>query len=173
MEKRGFKKQTVIIGLIVATWLCVTLFGIQLFGLHDGWPAFLVLLFFFETGAKVEKLKNIFCGGAVGILLALGFFLGVEFLEPMMGLGTAIFAMVFLIVFLIIVLGDISHTLFNNYAFCYFTVSLIYSEQATLEWLLVLFLGGAFFIGGVWFLMKQILFKQKKDEKAEKPHTAA
>jgi len=161
-----FKKVTIVAALVISVWLCVTLFGLNSFGIHDSWPAFLVLLFFFESGAKTEKLKSIFLGAAVGLLVALCLFKGVELLAPTLGLQMSIFVMVFLSVFLLIALGDISHVLFNNYAFCYFTVALIYQQQATIQWLLVLFLGGGFFVGAVILSLNKLLKPNNASPKA-------
>lgn len=150
------KGTTVKTGLVVATLLCVLLFVLGLVGIHDGWPAFLIPLFFFLGGAKKENLRSIFSGGTVGLLFAYGLFVAVEILAPFMGLQPSIFLMVFLCIFLLIVLGDISHTYFNNYAFCYFTVALIYPEQHTLTWLFVLFAGGLPLIVAVRYFLKII-----------------
>jgi len=151
VDKKGISKHRIITGLIVASWLCVTLFVLGLFNIHDGWPAFLALMFFIMGSGKTENLKSIFLGGTTGLLMAALIVIGVEFLIPTMGLGmqTAIYIMVFITVFLLVVLEDLNHTLFNNYAFGYFTVALVPAQQATVNWIIVLFLGGAFFIYGV------------------------
>lgn len=162
-EKPGFKKETVIAGLIVAVWLVVTLIILSQFGISQGWPAFLTLLFFFETGAKTENLKNIFAGAAVGLLLGAALPVVAGALAPAMGLEPALLLVVFVIVFLIIALGDVAHMFFNNYAFCYFTVACIFPQQATLEWLAVLLLGGLFFTGGI-LLMIKLMTRNKETE---------
>lgn len=148
-------KSRVMTGLIVAIWLCLTLFILELVGIHGGWPAFLTLMFFTLGGAKMENLKAIFIGGTVGILAARLLVLGVELLMVAgLGMQVGIFLMVFLIVFLLVVLEDLSHLLFNSYSFAYFTVALVPATQATIEWLLVLYLGGGFFLGGVIFSLR-------------------
>jgi len=170
VEKRGISKHRLITGLIVASWLCVTLYVLGLFNIHGGWPAFLALMFFIMAGGKTDKLKPIFLGGATGLLMAALIVIGVEFLMASIGMGmqTAIYIMVFITVFLLVVLEDLSHTLFNSYAFCYFTVALVPAQQSTLEWSVVLFLGGAFFIAGVIMLSrfagKMSTNKSKKSE---------
>lgn len=157
MGKKGISKHRLTTGLIVATWLCVTLFLLETIGIHSGWPAFLVLMFFTISGGKMEKLKDIFIGGAAGLLMARLLVIGVEILVPMgISMQLGIFIMVFITVFLLIVLEDISHMIFNNYSFGYFTVALVPAEQATVEWLITLFLGGAFFVGGVIIISRSI-----------------
>jgi len=156
MEKKNISKHRLITGFIVASWLCVTLYVLGLFNIHGGWPAFLALMFFIMAGAKTDKLKPIFLGGTTGLLMAALIVIGVEFLMSNMSIGmqTAIYIMVFITVFLLVILEDLSHTLFNSYAFCYFTVALVPAQQSTVEWLVVLFFGGAFFIAGVIMLSR-------------------
>jgi len=155
-DKPRLSKEKVIAGLIVAFWLVVTLVILSKFGISEGWPAFLTLLFFFEAGAKTDNLVNIFVGGAVGLLLAACLPIAVGAIAPALGVELSALLVVFVIVFLIIALGDVAHMLFNNYAFCYFTVATIFHEQATLQWLAVLILGGIFFTGGIIAIIKLI-----------------
>ena len=82
MEKKSISKHRLTTGLIVATWLCVTLFLLETFGVHSGWPAFLALMFFTMAEGKMEKLKSIFIGGTIGLLMAKVLVIGVEFLVP-------------------------------------------------------------------------------------------
>lgn len=157
MKNKGISKHRLTTSIIVATWLCITLFLLELVGIHSGWPAFLTLMFYTLSGGKKEKLKDIFLGGAVGLLMARVIVIGVEFMVPMgIAMQPAIFIMVFVTVFLLIVLEDISHMLFNSYSFGYFTVALISTEQATLEWLITLFIGGVFFVGGVFMISRNL-----------------
>ncbi len=155
-DKPRLSKEKVIAGLIVAFWLVVTLVILSKFGISQGWPAFLTLLFFFESGAKTANLKNIFVGAAVGLLLGAAMPVVAGALAPALGLEPALLLVVFVIVFLIIALGDVAHMFFNNYAFCYFTVATIFHEQSTLEWLAVLILGGIFFTGGILAIIKLV-----------------
>ena len=155
-DKPRLSKEKVIAGLIVAFWLVVTLVILSKFGISQGWPAFLTLLFFFESGAKTANLKNIFVGAAVGLLLGAAMPVVAGALAPALGLEPALLLVVFVIVFLIIALGDVAHMFFNNYAFCYFTVATIFPEQSTLEWLAVLILGGIFFTGGILAIIKLV-----------------
>lgn len=156
MEGIHFKASTVKLGLAVASLICFTLLMLSLIGIHDLWPASLLLLFYFENGAKREKIKTIYSGATVGLLYALGVFFSVEQLTPLLGLQVSIYTMVFLAVFLLIVLGDLSHMLFNNYAFCYFTVALIFQTQSTLKWLFVLYAGGGILLAGASYFINRI-----------------
>lgn len=156
-QNKGFKKETLIAAFVVALMVVITLVVLGIFKIKSGWPAFLTLLFFFESGAKTENLKNIFCGAVVGLLLAGALPYAVKALVPALGLEPAILLVVFIIVFLIVGLGDVAHMFFNNYAFIYFTVASIFPKQATLEWLLVTLLGGLLFTGGSLGLLKLLI----------------
>ncbi|HHW40663.1 MAG TPA: DUF1097 family protein [Syntrophomonadaceae bacterium] len=156
-EKQGFKKETLIAAVVIAAMVVVTLVVLGIFKVKSGWPAFLTLLFFFESGAKTENLKNIFCGAVVGLLLAGGLPLAVKALVPSLGLEPAILLVVFIIIFLIVALGDVAHMFFNNYAFVYFTVASIFPKQSTLEWIVVAVLGGMLFTGGSLGLLKLLI----------------
>ena len=155
-EGKGFKKKTIIAAVVVAAWLVVTLVILGIFNIHHAWPAFLTLLFFFEKGGDVKNLPNIFIGAAVGILLAAAVPMGVGFIAPFIGgVTVATLLIVFIMVFSIIALGDVAHMFFNNYAFMYFTICLIFGkEQMTAQWLIVLAAGGVFFTGGVLVFAK-------------------
>ncbi len=160
------KTSTLIRALIVSIWLVVTLFVLGLFGIHSGWSAFLVMLFFIEGGGKLEKLKSIFAGGGVGLITAYLLTQGVIILGPIMGTSSSLFLMVFIAIFLLIALGDVSHNLFNSYTFCYFTVALITKQQNTIMWLITMVLGGAFVVGGILMLTK--LVKNLSKDKSKK-----
>lgn len=118
----------------------------------------------------MEKLKDIFLGGAVGLLMARLLVVGVEFLVPMgLAMRLSIFIMVFVTVFLLIILEDISHMIFNSYSFAYFTVALVPAQQSTIEWLITLFIGGAFFVWGVIIISRNLAkLKAARLDKVEK-----
>jgi len=154
-EEKGFKKKTLIAAVIVAALLCVTIVILGIFKIHHVWPALLTLLFFFEKDRDVKNLPNIFVGSAVGLLLAALVPIAVGAIAPTVGLLGGSLIVVFIAVFLIIALGDVAHMLFNNYAFVYFTIALIFGkEQLTVQWLIVLVAGGIFFTGGVLVFAK-------------------
>ncbi len=153
-------KVLMVIGVIVAFWLLVSLVIFGALGIHEGWPAFLTLPLFFMTGGTDKKqLINIFVGAVVGLLLTAALAPVIGFLVQATGLGVqpAILAVVGLVVFLIIALGGVAPMLFSNYTFVYFTVAVIFTEQATITWLGTLILGGAFFVGACLLSMNYIL----------------
>ncbi|HYE09824.1 MAG TPA: hypothetical protein VEF53_06560 [Patescibacteria group bacterium] len=78
-------------------------------------------------------------------------------------LGSADLALLlplFVIIFLIVALGEVVHPLFNNYTFCYFTAALITgAEQAPLPCLISLFIGGGFLVLMAIQLVKAVMKK--------------
>lgn len=165
--KSIIKGETLLHALIISLWLIVTMFLLGLFKINDLWPASIALLFFFEGKLKIDNIKNILCGGAVGILLALVMLILVKVLVPSLGLDFSILLSVFIFIFLIIALGDISHMFFNNYTFCYFTVALITSKQSTVNWLIALILGGGFMIAIIYFFLKLTTKHEVKEKPVE------
>lgn len=84
--KIRFKPITLIAAGIVAVWICVTIVVLRAFGIHQVWPAALVLLFMFEKGGDPKGLKNIIPGGVVGLLLAAASPHLVGYIAPSLGL---------------------------------------------------------------------------------------
>ena len=165
-EAKGFKKKTIIAALVVGAWLCVTIVVLGIFKVHQVWPAIFTLLFFFEKGGDVKNLPNIFVGSVVGLLLAALVPIAVEAIAPAVGVLAGSLIVVFVLVFLIIALSDVAHMLFNNYAFAYFTIALIFGkEQLTVQWLIVLVAGGIFFTGGVLVFAKLLGMSTEVDKK--------
>jgi hypothetical protein len=156
---------TALHALIISLALCITFFLLGIFKITDTWPAMLALLLFFEGKAKMDNLKNIFCGGIAGLLLPIGFLLLIaKCLIPVMGIQLSVLLAVFVFVFLIITLGDLLHIVFNNYTLLYFTVALIVTQQSTVKWLIALVLGGGFLIALVTLVLK-LIAKTKTPEK--------
>ncbi|MFZ5595871.1 MAG: DUF1097 domain-containing protein [Bacillota bacterium] len=145
-----------IIGVIVAFWVCVTVVLLGIFKVHDTWPAFMVLVLFFLSGQDTKSFKNIFAGGAVGILLAFGLVTGIGILVPMgIGMTAATLILVAVAIFLIVALGGVANIFFNNYAFIYFTIALIYAaDQNPVMWIITMLLGGAFLSGCILLSIK-------------------
>ena len=139
-----------------------------IFKIEQGWPAYLTLLFFFEKNGDVKNLPNIFVGAAVGLLLAALVPITVGAIAPTVGVLAGSLIVVFIAIFLIIALGDVAHMLFNNYAFVYFTIALIFAKQwtwnMTIQWLIVLVAGGIFFTGGILVFAKLLGMSTKVEK---------
>lgn len=141
-----------------------------MFKIHDVWPAFMVLVLFFISGQNVNSFKSIFCGGAVGILLAAGLIIGIGTLVPMgVSQQAATLGLVGLIIFLLIALSGVANMFFNNYGFIYFTIACIYAaKQDTVTWLLVMLVGGALLSAAVIFSIKGLESLTKKNAPEKK-----
>jgi hypothetical protein len=166
-------KALVYIGLFVGIWLAVTMVLMTAFKISLGWPAYLTLPLFFLAGNDAKQLLNLFVGGAVGIILAACFFPIYAMLTPALGAQLTPLVIIFIIIFLIIALGNAVPMVFNNFNLVYFTAAIgfytiFYGIAAvtktpyalvpeTLKMVVVMIVGGAFFTGGtLLFIQKAI-----------------
>ncbi len=152
--KKGISTLKLVAGISVAIWILVTIEILGRCGIHQVWPAALVVLFFFLGHADTKNIPNIFVGGVVGLLMAAALPICVTFLVPTLGLKASIYVMVGIMVFCIVALGDLLHIAFNDYNFAYFTIALIFHEQLTVHWLATLLLAGPFFLFTVLYSIK-------------------
>ena len=112
--------------LIFGVFLLILIVIIDLVLHHfhlPNWPAFLVMIFFFETHMNPKTAHHIIIGGIAGIcsLILTGIFVGA--LAASIGPLTAKLIAVCVIVYAIIVFGEAIPMVFNNYAFMFFLVS--------------------------------------------------
>lgn len=140
------KRPTVIAGLIVACSITVLVLITALLSVKDTWPGYFVVLLYMIAGYENPmELRRVYAGGIVGILWSYGVSCLVAFLAPALGALPATAILVFLSMFLIVVLGDLSSTAFNNFTMIYFLVSGIYPKQEPVVWILALLaIGSAF-----------------------------
>lgn len=152
-------------GAFVGIWIIATELLVKVFGLGAGWPAIMALLLYFISGRKTKNLAKVFGGGTAGILMALLLVFGTTIMGPYLGTEVAKFLSLFIIVFLNIILGKFVPVLFNDFAVTYLCIALIYSQQQTINWIITLFIGGGFFIGGLELFLKY--FYGNKDKKTQ------
>ena len=168
-------KALVYIGLFVGIWLVVTMVLMTIFKISLGWPAYLALPLFFLAGNDPKQLPNLFVGGACGIIFAALFFILYGMLTPVLGAELTPLLIVFVILFLIIALGNAAPMLFNNYNLAYFTVAIgfftvFYGIAAvtkqpyalipeTLKMVVVMIIGGGFFMGGILLFIQKAIPK--------------
>ncbi|PKM96396.1 MAG: hypothetical protein CVU84_01395 [Firmicutes bacterium HGW-Firmicutes-1] len=168
-KKLKIEKGTVIAAFIASVWVCVTLYLLGLLQYSSTWPAFIPFVLFTVGGWKTNQLKNIFTGSISGILLGA---IALKSINYLVG-GTGIYYMymvpVFVIVFLLISLGEVLPMIFNNYAFCYYTIAFASQKQETFEWMQVSLLGGIFFTGGLILFFRIFLNGGPIDQSVEKP----
>lgn len=118
------------LGLIIATIVCLGVFILGLVGIHATWPAFFMMISFFITGADVKNLPSIAIGAVTGLILA--FLLLMMAVPTMTALGptAGLLLLIWIIIFLIVFGGEFVPQAFNNFAFIYFTIALIFAGEA-------------------------------------------
>ncbi|MDR1539228.1 MAG: hypothetical protein LBU32_14765 [Clostridiales bacterium] len=116
------------------------------------WPLFFVTILFFLLGMDKKNIAQIFCGGALGLILALGLAVGLNALAPAIGILPAFAILIFLALAIIIIGGAVAPVCCNNIAFAYLTAATISIEKISpgsiLNNLLVLIIGGAIILAG-------------------------
>jgi hypothetical protein len=123
------------------------------------WPAFMVMIFFFEAHMDVKKAPNIIVGGLFGIanLMLIMFFL--KAVGPALGSDLAKLVYVLVFVYAIVAFGEVVPVLFNNYCFMYFLVAAVASNRAqpdVLVWMGIELVGGIAFIAGILAIVKML-----------------
>ena len=121
------------------------------------WPAFMVMIFFFEAHMDIKKAPNILVGGLFGIanIILIKMFLGAT--SASMGLELAMLVYIVVFVYLIVALGEVVPVIFNNYAFMYFLVAAVAAKGPAPDvfaWMGVEVVGGAIFIAAILGIMK-------------------
>jgi len=120
MEK--LKKERLIFGLFLLVLIVIIELLLHHFHLA-AWPAFLVMIFFFETHMDYKRASHIIVGGLFGILCLVLTGIFVKTFAPVMGYMTAKLTFICIVVYAIVAFGEIVPMVFNNYAFMFFLVS--------------------------------------------------
>jgi hypothetical protein len=167
INPQGITKENVVIGLVIAVWAVILMVVLSIFGIMQMWPAFLVMLLFFETGANPKNLINIMVGGIVGLGLAYVVPKIVAAWTPSLTVGGAILLLVFLVISIVIALKDFLPIVFNNYLMLYWTVAGIIPEQDTAKWMLTLVLGGLLVVGGIIGTLRLLAGRQPEQTLSE------
>ncbi len=118
------------------------------------WPAFLVMIFFFEMHMDRARIPHLLLGGLVGIgcyMLTVQF---VQAVAPVWGAELARLVFICAVVYAIVAFGEILPTIFNNYAFMFFLVSGLAARQADSTpapwtWMAVALVAGTAVIAGI------------------------
>ncbi|HZK87066.1 MAG TPA: hypothetical protein VFC40_03800, partial [Syntrophomonas sp.] len=113
------------LGLIIATIVCIGVFIIGALGIEHTWPAFLIMISFFMTGANVKNLPNIFIGSITGLILAFVLLIAAAPTMEALGATFGLLVLVWIVVFLIVFCKEFVPMAFNDFAFIYFTIALI------------------------------------------------
>jgi hypothetical protein len=146
-------KQRLIFGLFLLVLIVILELILHHFHL-PAWPAFLVMIFFFETHMDPKRASHVVIGGFFGIccLVLTGLF--IKAFAPVLGLMTARLTFICIVVYAIIVFGEMLPMVFNNYAFAYFLVSGLAATVQTPApnpylWMAIELVGGTLTILGV------------------------
>jgi hypothetical protein len=143
--------------LIFGVFLLILIVLVDL-GLHHfhlaTWPAFMVMIFFFENHMNPKRAPHILLGGVFGILnlVLIGMFLKAA--APVLGVLPAKLVYICLFVYMIVALGEVLPYLFNNYAFMFFLVSALAAKVHDPTpnpwlWMGIQLVGGALVIVGI------------------------
>ncbi len=118
-------KAHLILGLIIATVVCIGVFVLGALGIHATWPAFFVMISFFITGADIKNLPSIFIGAIFGLVVAILLVTALTPLGAAIGELPATLLLVWIVIFIIAGFGTVVPQACNNFAFTYFTIALI------------------------------------------------
>lgn len=172
-NKNNLIKKYVINPGVLTLWIiaCVFVFDTLFLklGLKAGWPAYFACLFFFEMGMDPKKLKNVFGGGAVGLLIAMVMPPMLSFFTPIFGHLFAILTMLLILVFIIMSLESAFPVLFNNVTFTYLVFSFMFIDSVpeyTFIWMAEFLLGAGMLNLGLVFIAKLLKLGQE-DKKVE------
>jgi len=151
-----------ILGLIIATMVCLGVFIIGALGIHATWPAFFVMISFFISGADVKNLPNILIGSLTGLILAFLLLIAATPTIAAIGPTLGILLLVWIVVFSIVFGKEFVPKAFNDFAFIYFTIALISAAEAAtmtpaaiiseyVTWGLTAIIGGGGILAGIIF----------------------
>lgn len=153
-------KILVYIGLFVGLLIAVLMVLSTMLGIHTTWPAFLTLPLFFLAGNDPKQLPHLFVGAVSGLIFTALFFPIYAALLPVLGAQIAPLILVFVILVLIIGMGNVVPMVFNNFNLVYFTVAIAWFTvmfainpayaliPETLKMIGVTIVGGLLFTGG-------------------------
>jgi len=142
----------------------IVIIDLALHHLHlAAWPAFMVMIFFFESHMNPNRAPHILLGGLFGILnlVLIGMFLKVA--APPLGILAAKLVYVCLFVYLIVALGETVPVFFNNYAFMFFLVAALAAKIQNPApnpwmWMGIELVGGLGVIGGIMGITRLMAF---------------
>lgn len=157
--KNKITKQHFLVTILFVTWLTACNILFMQLKIHDTWPAFFICIFFFAYGLSPNRVKEIYAGAISGLVFGyfLPIFLGA--MAPILGVKIALNIYIALVLFIILILGPVAHTLVNPVSFTYALMCLINIEEiheTIAEWGLMTILGGTLIIGGIYGIVKML-----------------
>lgn len=171
--KNKITRQHFVVTTLFVAWLVTSNILFMVLNIHHTWPAFFICIFFFAYGLNPGRVKEIYAGAVSGLIFGylLPFYLGV--MAPVLGVKAALNVYIALVLFIILILGPVAHTLVNPVSFTYALMCLIHIEEIhekIVEWGLMTILGGTFIIGGIYgigAMMKKIESKRSRVSQTE------
>lgn len=123
------------------------------------WPAFMVMIFFFENHMNIQKVPHILFGGLLGILSIVLIKAFVTIAAPALGVNFAKLIFILAFIYAIVALGDSLPMLFNNYAFMFFLVSGVAAQISDVKpnpflWIAIELFMGSLLVAGVLGILK-------------------
>ncbi|TGD71120.1 hypothetical protein E4634_19960 [Mangrovimicrobium sediminis] len=153
MATPSISKARLVFGLYLLVLIVVLELALHYFHL-PAWPAFMVMILFFEAHMNRQRAPHLLVGALVGVACYVATVHFVQLAAPTLGLFTAKLLFICLVVYAIVALGEVLPVLFNNYAFLFYLVSGLAARDATLSpapltWAAVALGGGALVILGI------------------------
>lgn len=144
-----FDKSRLILGVLLIILIAITDFIMDHAQLPT-WPAFMVMIFFFEAHMDKKKAADIMVGGLFGMvnLIIIKVFLGL--VGPSMGMEYAKILYVLIFVYAIVAFGEIIPVLFNNYAFMFFLITALAARTPNFN--LFVSMGVEVVLGGIFII---------------------
>ncbi|PAB61186.1 hypothetical protein CCE28_01805 [Anaeromicrobium sediminis] len=156
---KGITKEHLITTTLMVVWLVICTVILTKLHIHDKWPAFLAVIFFFNVHFDTSSLKTIFGAGAMGLSIGYTMPIILSVLAPIVGGEIAFYMLIGIVLFVIIGLGPIARFLFNPVTFTYALLALLHLKEVpahTFQWLGIHFLGGALCISGIYGIVRMM-----------------
>lgn len=150
-------KESLITSTVILFWIFLVNVVAPMLTSVPTWPMYFVTIFFFTMGGDKKNIAMIFLSGALGIIFAYALIHIATALMPFTGEALAVPIILFIILALVIVGGEVLPIVFNNITFAYLTIATIdITKIDTLltHWLLMLFIGGGIILCGALLCIK-------------------
>ena len=151
-----FHRHTLIFGVYLIVLVGIFQYVADALAL-PAWPAYMAMIFFFVEHMDPKKASHILVGGVAGFAGILLFAPFIGFFSPMIGAEASKIALILILVYAIVALGESLPVVFNAYAFMFLTIAGLALEAPgpnVYEWMGITVIGGAILIGGVILINK-------------------
>lgn len=125
--------QQLVVSAVIAVWVCILAFFqhvlLEVFGITGGWTFTAVIMFFAFMHSSESPLRDTLCGACTGILAGALILWCAPLFVPLVGAKWCSCIPVTIIIFLIIVGGNIAPAFCNNTAFGYMILSTMQGSE--------------------------------------------